>query len=34
MSRLLGWEDPISQQQTPANHWGDPLYAVWAHRSS
>ncbi len=32
--RAGGWDAPIAQQRTPANHWGDPLYAVWAHRSS
>jgi SAM-dependent methyltransferase len=28
-----GWDAPVAQQRTPANHRGDPLYAVWAHRS-
>jgi SAM-dependent methyltransferase len=32
--RSDGWEPPVAQQRTPTNHWGDPLYAVWAHRSS
>ncbi len=31
--RSGGWDAPIAQQRTPANHRGDPLYAVWAHRS-
>jgi SAM-dependent methyltransferase len=31
--RASGWDEPIVQQRTSANHWGDPLYAVWARRS-
>jgi SAM-dependent methyltransferase len=34
LRRSVGWDAPIAQQRTPANHWGDPLYAVWASRSS
>ena len=26
------WNEPIAQQRTPADHRGDPLYAVWATR--
>jgi hypothetical protein len=32
--RAHGWDTPTAQQRTPTRHWGDPLYAVWAHRSS
>jgi SAM-dependent methyltransferase len=28
-----GWGEPVRQRRTPAGHRGDPLYAVWAHRS-
>jgi SAM-dependent methyltransferase len=31
--RSVGWDAPIAQQR-PTSRWGDPLYAVWAHRSS
>jgi SAM-dependent methyltransferase len=31
--RANGWDEPVAQQRTSANHWGDPLYAVWARRS-
>jgi SAM-dependent methyltransferase len=26
------WEDPVVQRRTAADHRGDPLWAVWAHR--
>jgi SAM-dependent methyltransferase len=32
--RSVGWDVPIVQQRTSARQWGDPLYAVWAHRCS
>jgi SAM-dependent methyltransferase len=32
--RAIGWDAPIVQQRTSVRHWGDPLYAVSAHRSS
>jgi SAM-dependent methyltransferase len=25
-----GWAEPTVEQRTPAHHFGDPLYAVWA----
>jgi SAM-dependent methyltransferase len=28
-----GWAEPTVEQRTPARHFGDPLYAVWAARS-
>jgi SAM-dependent methyltransferase len=28
-----GWDEPTVQRRTPALHRGDPLYAVWAHRT-
>jgi SAM-dependent methyltransferase len=31
--RANGWDDPVAEQRTPADHWGDPLYAVWARRT-
>ncbi len=27
------WDEPRSQRRTPASHPGDPLLAVWAHRT-
>ncbi len=27
-----GWAEPTVEQRTPAQHFGDPLYAVWAAR--
>ena len=30
--RSNGWTEPIAQRRTPADHRGDPLYAVWALR--
>jgi SAM-dependent methyltransferase len=27
-----GWHEPIVERRTPAGHFGDPLWAVWAHR--
>jgi SAM-dependent methyltransferase len=33
--RLAGdWDEPRSQRRTPVSHRGDPLLAVWAHRTS
>jgi SAM-dependent methyltransferase len=32
--RAQAWGQPVAQQRTPANHWGDPLYAVWAYRDT
>jgi len=29
-----GWGDPIIERRTAASHSGDPLFAVWAHRSA
>jgi SAM-dependent methyltransferase len=29
-----GWTEPVIQQRTPPLHRGDPLYAVWAYRTS
>ena len=29
-----GWGDPVVSRRTPTSHRGDPLFAVWAHRSS
>jgi SAM-dependent methyltransferase len=29
-----GWGDPVVSRRTPTAHRGDPLFAVWAHRSS
>jgi SAM-dependent methyltransferase len=31
--RSVGWDPPIAQQR-PTARWGDPLFAVWSHRSS
>jgi Methyltransferase domain len=31
--RAAGWDPPIAQQR-PTSRCSDPLYAVWAHRSS
>jgi SAM-dependent methyltransferase len=28
-----GWDDPVIQRRSPLFRWGDPLFAVWAHRS-
>ena len=28
-----GWEEPVVQRRTSQGHHGDPLFAVWAHRS-
>lgn len=28
-----GWRDVVAQRRTPADHHGDPLYAVWAVRA-
>jgi len=28
-----GWADPVAQRRSPPDHGGDPLDAVWAHRS-
>lgn len=28
-----GWEEPISERRSPLFQFGDPLFAVWAHRS-
>jgi SAM-dependent methyltransferase len=31
--RLSGaWEEPISERRSPLFRFGDPLFAVWAHR--
>ena len=30
--RAGGWAEPTVEQRTPAHHFGDPLYAVWAVR--
>jgi ubiquinone/menaquinone biosynthesis C-methylase UbiE len=27
-----GWSEATVERRTPALHFGDPLYAVWAHR--
>jgi SAM-dependent methyltransferase len=27
-----GWDEPVIARRTPADHRGDPLWAVWAHR--
>jgi SAM-dependent methyltransferase len=29
-----GWDEPVVARCTPPTHWGDPLFAVWARRSS
>lgn len=29
-----GWEAPIIQRRSPLFRFGDPLFAVWAHRSA
>ena len=29
-----GWDEPVAQRRTPSGHIGDPLYAVWARRST
>jgi SAM-dependent methyltransferase len=28
-----GWDEPVTARRTPPGHPGDPLFAVWAHRS-
>jgi SAM-dependent methyltransferase len=28
-----GWDEPTIDRRTPRDHRGDPLFAVWAHRS-
>jgi SAM-dependent methyltransferase len=28
--RAAGWSDPVIERRTPAGHFGDPLWAVWA----
>jgi SAM-dependent methyltransferase len=30
--RAGGWDAPVVERRTPAGHFGDPLWAVWAHR--
>ena len=30
--RSGGWDEPVAERRTPADHPGDPLYAVWARR--
>jgi SAM-dependent methyltransferase len=27
-----GWHEPVIERRTPAGHFGDPLWAVWAYR--
>jgi SAM-dependent methyltransferase len=27
-----GWEEPVVERRTPADHRGDPLWAVWSRR--
>ena len=27
-----GWHEPVVERRTPAGHFGDPLWAVWAYR--
>jgi len=27
------WGEPLTSRRTPRDHFGDPLLAVWAHRS-
>ena len=29
-----GWDPPLTQLRTPAGTYGDPLYAVWARRTT
>jgi SAM-dependent methyltransferase len=29
-----GWDDPIIQRRSPRSRFGDPLFAVWAHRAA
>jgi len=29
-----GWDEPVSRRESPLLHFGDPLFAVWAHRSA
>ncbi len=29
-----GWQEPVAELRTPTRHRGDPLYAVWAQRST
>jgi SAM-dependent methyltransferase len=29
-----GWDEPTIERRTPRGHRGDPLFAVWAHRSA
>jgi SAM-dependent methyltransferase len=31
--RAVGWDEPVTSRRTPPQHPGDPLFAVWAHRS-
>jgi SAM-dependent methyltransferase len=30
--RAGGWDEPTIERRTPADHFGDPLWAVWAYR--
>ena len=30
--RAGGWGEPTIERRTPAGHFGDPLWAVWAYR--
>jgi SAM-dependent methyltransferase len=32
--RTEGWESPLISRRTPSTGVGDPLFAVWAHRSA
>jgi len=32
--RSGGWDAPVAVRRTPPDHRGDPLFAVWAHRSA
>ena len=32
--RSSGWSEPVAVRRTPPGHRGDPLLAVWAHRSA
>jgi SAM-dependent methyltransferase len=32
--RADGWDEPVAQRRTPEGQPGDPLFAVWARRSS
>ena len=29
-----GWGEPVAVRRTPTSHPGDPVFAVWAHRSA